>query len=53
MKSKPAKKPTLPEWASEPLKFSISPDDALRKAMDVKPPKDWRKVIKTGRRTRR
>jgi hypothetical protein len=28
-KTKPAK---LPEWANEPLKFSVHPDEALAKA---------------------
>jgi hypothetical protein len=43
----------LPAWANEPLKFIVPPDDALRQAGQVKRPKDWRKVIKTGRKTRR
>ena len=46
-------KPQLPAWANEPLKFAFDPDAALREVMKVKPPKDWRKVIKTGRKTRR
>lgn len=48
----PKPKTKLPEWANEPLKFTFSPDEALRQGAKLKP-KDWRKVIKTGRRTRR
>jgi hypothetical protein len=42
----------LPEWANEPLKFAVPPDEVLREVMQVKPPKDWRKVIITGRKSR-
>ena len=52
-KSNAKTKPHLPSWANEPLKFTFSPDEALSEVMKVKVPKDWRKVIKTGRRTRR
>jgi hypothetical protein len=52
-KSKPAKTRNLPDWANEPLKFAFDPDAALREVMKVKVPKDWRKVIPTGRRNRR
>jgi hypothetical protein len=43
----------LPEWADKPLKFAFSPDEALRRGMAVKSPKDWRKVITTGRKAHR
>jgi hypothetical protein len=42
----------LPEWADKPLGFAFSPDEALRRGAMAKP-KDWRKVIKTGRKSRR
>ena len=43
----------LPDWADKPLGFAFDPEAALREVMQVKPPRDWRKVIKTGRRNRR
>ncbi len=43
----------LPDWADKPLGFAINPEAALREVLKVKPPGDWRKVIKTGRRNRR
>jgi hypothetical protein len=43
----------LPDWADKPMKFAFSPDEALRRGMTVKTPKDWRKAIITGRKTRR
>jgi hypothetical protein len=43
----------LPDWADKPLGFAIDPETALREVLKVKPPRDWRKVIKTGRRNRR
>jgi len=52
-KTKSFKPRNLPDWANEPLKFSVSPDDALADVMKVKPPKDWSKVIKTGRKSDR
>ena len=42
----------LPEWANDPLKFAIDPDAALRRGAFSKP-KNWSKVIITGRRARR
>ena len=43
----------LPDWADKPLGFAFDPEAALREVLKVKPPRDWRKVIKTGRRNRR
>jgi hypothetical protein len=43
----------LPNWANRPLGFAFIPDAALREVLKVKPPRDWRKVIKTGRKNRR
>ena len=43
----------LPDWADKPLGFAVNPDAVLAEVLTVKPPKDWRKVIKTGRRNRR
>jgi hypothetical protein len=37
----------------EPLKCSLPFDEALRRAMLVKPPKDWKKAIKSSRKARR
>jgi len=49
----PKQKAGLPEWKNDPLKFTFSPDDALRQAMTVKPPKDWKKAIRASRKSRR
>jgi hypothetical protein len=43
----------LPDWADKPMGFAFDPEAALREALKVKPSRDWRKVIKTGRRNRR
>ncbi len=51
--SNPIIKSAIPVWANEPLKFAFNPDAALREVMRVEPPRDWRKVIKTGRKSRR
>jgi hypothetical protein len=48
----PNPKLKLPAWANEPLKFTFAPDEMLRRGVFSKP-KDWRKVIKTGRKSRR
>lgn len=29
----------------QPLKIDLAPEDALGRAMMVKPPKDWKKVL--------
>ena len=42
----------LPEWANEPLVFTIPPDEALRRGALAKPKKAWHKVITTGRKGR-
>jgi hypothetical protein len=52
-KAMPKPKTKLPAWANEPLKFAFNPEAALVEVLHVKPPRDWRKVIKTGRKTRR
>jgi hypothetical protein len=41
----------LPDWSDKPLEYAFSPDEALRRGMAVKPPKDWHKVIVTGRKS--
>jgi hypothetical protein len=51
-KAKPSKAQNLPEWANEPLKFSFSPDEAMKRGAFNKP-KAWEKVITTGRKVRR
>ncbi|HEY5043545.1 MAG TPA: hypothetical protein VIK53_16255 [Verrucomicrobiae bacterium] len=43
----------LPDWEDKPLVFAFDPEAALREVLKVKPPRDWRKVIKTGRKNRR
>jgi hypothetical protein len=40
---------SISQW-HKPLGFAFDPDAALREVLKVKPPRDWRKVIKTGRR---
>jgi hypothetical protein len=42
----------LPPDADKPLKISRQAKKVLRELMQVKPPKDWRKVITTGRKVR-
>jgi hypothetical protein len=42
-----------PKYNRELLKCSLPPDEALRRAMLVKPPKDWKKAIRAGRLARR
>jgi len=39
----------LPAWANEPLKFSLNPDKALRRAAFAKLPKDLPGRTKTRR----
>jgi len=36
---------TKPKQDKAPLKINLAPDDALSRAMMVKPPKDWRKAL--------
>ncbi|MDD5140769.1 MAG: hypothetical protein PHY43_10980 [Verrucomicrobiales bacterium] len=51
-KAKTIKRRKLPAWANEPLKFSFSPDEALKRGAFTKP-KAWEKAITTGRKARR
>jgi hypothetical protein len=52
-KAKTIKPRYLPPWANEPLKFTISPDEALQRSALAQPRNGWGKVITTGRKTRR
>jgi hypothetical protein len=49
----PAKSSHLPDWANEPLKFVVHPDEALKRGAFSKPRKPWGKVIITGRKSAR
>ena len=35
---------------SQGLKIDLAPEDALGRAMMVKPPKDWKKALAQGRK---
>jgi len=46
-KTKTIKPRCLPDWANEPLKFTFSPDEALRRCARVKLPVSRKKSVKT------
>jgi hypothetical protein len=41
------KMPALPDWANEPLKFTFSPDEALRRCAFNRLPISRKKSVKT------
>jgi hypothetical protein len=45
-------KQKLPDWANEPLKFTFSPDDALRRCAFNRLPTSRKKSVKTRLRAR-
>jgi hypothetical protein len=54
-KLKTAKPRYLPEWANEPIKFTFSPDEALRRGAFAHPPKvqDLKKSVRAKSKARR
>jgi hypothetical protein len=52
--SKPANS-NLPDWANEPLKFAVHPDEALKRGAFAHPPKVQvlKKSVRSGRKPRR
>jgi hypothetical protein len=51
--TKTAKLPKwLPDWANEPLKFTFSPDDALRRCAFTRLPTSRKKSVKTRLKSR-
>jgi hypothetical protein len=45
-------KTKLPIWANEPLTFTVSPDDALRRCARVRLPVSRKKSVKTRLKSR-
>lgn len=40
----------MPEWAKDPLDFTVPPDEALGQGAYAKPAKSWKKALKSKRR---
>jgi hypothetical protein len=38
--------------AKTPLRCDLPPDEALRRAMNVRPPKDWKKALTNNTKAR-
>jgi hypothetical protein len=43
----------LPDWANEPLKFTFSPESALKTGAFVKLPASRKKTLRFARKSRR
>jgi hypothetical protein len=52
-KAKPSKPRYLPEWANEPLKFTFSPEVALKTGAFVKLPASRKPTLRAARKSRR
>jgi len=47
LKTTPWKPSWWPDWKNEPLKFTVNPDDALRRCARIRLPVSRKKSVKT------